>query len=95
MGNKLFDSGSAAVQDAVNAIGTARGLLRGAGYNGPVVTVDTAAAVLHGNHAPCDASDLCAINAHPFVDSTVNSGNTGQWLIDTITTVRAQLANPS
>lgn len=51
----------------VAAIGTARSALRGLGYNGPVVTVDTAIKV-EVHPELCQKSDYCAVNCHAFWD---------------------------
>jgi exo-beta-1,3-glucanase (GH17 family) len=96
VGNELVNSGEASAADVMAAVSTARGLLRAAGYGGPVVTVDTLAATVRpGNSILCDESDYCAVNAHPFFDSTATAAGAGEWLTTNINTLKGVLANPS
>jgi exo-beta-1,3-glucanase (GH17 family) len=96
VGNELVDMGAASAGDVMGAVSAARGLLRAAGYNGPVVTVDTLAATTRpGNSILCDLSDYCAVNAHPFFDSSTSAASAGQWLTDNIAVLKSKLANPS
>jgi exo-beta-1,3-glucanase (GH17 family) len=96
IGNELVNSNQATAAEVMAAVSTARGLLRAAGYEGPVVTVDTLAATLQpGNSILCDESDFCACNAHPFFDSTATAANAGEWLTTNMDTLRGVLANPS
>ncbi|KAF2207179.1 glycoside hydrolase family 17 protein [Cercospora zeae-maydis SCOH1-5] len=67
IGNELVNNGAASVGDVVNAVNSARGLLRAAGYQGPVVTVDTFVAII-ANPQLCQASDYAAANCHAFFD---------------------------
>ena len=92
IGNELVNSGTASPTAVVAAIGTARGLLSAAGYNGRVVTVDTLVAS-RANPSLCDASDYCAVNCHPFFDGTVAAGGSGDFLTNQIPTLQATLAN--
>jgi exo-beta-1,3-glucanase (GH17 family) len=96
VGNELVDQGKASAADVMAAVSTARGLLRAAGYTGPVVTVDTLAATIRdGNTILCDESDFCAVNAHPFFDSTAKAAEAGEWLTNNINILKSKLANPS
>jgi exo-beta-1,3-glucanase (GH17 family) len=97
VGNELVNSGQASAAEVMSAVSTARGLLRAAGYAGPVVTVDTLAATIEpGNSILCGVeSDYCAVNAHPFFDSTSTAADAGEWLTTNINTLRGVLANPS
>lgn len=96
VGNELVDQGEASATEVMSAVSTARGLLRAAGYTGPVVTVDTLAATIRdGNSILCDESDYCAVNAHPFFDSTATAAGAGDWLTTNINTLKSKLADPS
>lgn len=91
VGNELVNNGQASAADIVAAVKSARSILRAAGYNGPVVTVDTFMAV-QAHPELCDESDYCAMNAHPFFDSTTTASHAGRWLVDTIECVKAALS---
>lgn len=92
VGNELVNSGQASPRDIVAAVKSARSTLRAAGYQGPVVTVDTFMAV-QAHPELCDASDYCAINAHAFFDSTITASHAGRWLANTIDRVKSTLSN--
>ncbi|MCJ1402027.1 hypothetical protein MMC11_005246 [Xylographa trunciseda] len=79
VGNELVNSGSASVGAVTAAISTARTLLKAAGYNGPVVTVDTMVA-MQKNPELCIASDFCAINCHAFFDSNTQASGAGAFV---------------
>lgn len=79
IGNELVNSGQASVDQVAGAIGTARSLLRKAGYQGPVVTVDTMIA-MKANPGLCEASDFCAINCHAFFDGHVLPEDAGKFV---------------
>lgn len=96
IGNELVNQGQASASDVMSAVSTARALLRAAGYSGPVVTVDTLAATIRdGNSILCDESDYCAVNAHPFYDSTATAATAGEWLTTNTNTLKSKLANLS
>ncbi|CAK1365561.1 unnamed protein product [Cercospora beticola] len=67
VGNELVNNGAASVDAVVGAVNAARSQLRGAGYQGPVVIVDTFVAMI-ANPAICEASDYAAANCHAFFD---------------------------
>jgi exo-beta-1,3-glucanase (GH17 family) len=92
IGNELVNSGSADAATVVAAIGTARGLLKAAGYTGKVVTVDTLVA-MRANPSLCDNSDYCACNCHPFYDGETLPAGSGSFLTTQISTLQAVLAN--
>jgi exo-beta-1,3-glucanase (GH17 family) len=79
VGNELINDGSASVEAVTGAIGAVRSQLRGLGYQGPVVTVDTMVAVL-ANPELCTASDYCAINCHAFFDGGVAPDGAGGFV---------------
>lgn len=92
IGNELVNSGTASASTVVAAIGTARGLLKAAGYTGKVVTVDTLVAA-RNNPSLCDSSDYCAVNSHPFFDGNTAAEDSGSFLQAQIPTLQAVLAN--
>ena len=79
VGNEHVQTGKASVGQVTGAIGQARGILRGAGYNGPVVTVDTMM-TMQDHIELCAASDFCAINCHAFFDGNVEAKDAGQFV---------------
>lgn len=92
IGNELVNSGTASAATVVAAIGTARTLLKAAGYTGKVVTVDTLVAA-RANPSICDASDYCAVNCHPFFDGNYVAADSGKFLTEQIPTLSAVLSN--
>lgn len=81
VGNELVNNGAASVGQVVGAVNQARTALRAAGYNGPVVTVDTMVAML--SHIElCTASDYCAINCHAFFDGNVEASGAGPFVLN-------------
>lgn len=81
IGNELVNKGGASVGQVTAAIGQVRSTLKGAGYNGPVVTVDTMVA-MKANPDLCLASDFCAINCHAFFDGNVAANGAGKFVLD-------------
>lgn len=81
VGNELVNNGAASVDQVVGAVNQARTALRKAGYNGPVVTVDTMVA-MHSHIELCTASDYCAINCHAFFDGNVEASGAGPFVLD-------------
>ncbi|PGH15125.1 hypothetical protein AJ79_02651 [Helicocarpus griseus UAMH5409] len=79
IGNELVNGGQASVGDVVNAVNKARSILRGAGYQGPVVTVDTFNALI-ANPELCKASDYCAANCHAFFDPNTDASRAGEFV---------------
>lgn len=94
VGNELVNNGKASAQQMVTLVGQARQLLRAAGYNGPVVIVDTFVAVL-ANPELCDASDYCAMNIHPFFDSNTAAKDAGPFVTRVVGEVQAKLSDRS
>jgi exo-beta-1,3-glucanase (GH17 family) len=79
VGNELVNAGAASVGQVTAAIEQVRKTLKAAGYNGPVVTVDTMVAMK--NHPElCHASDFCAINCHAFFDGNVLPDGAGDFV---------------
>ncbi|KAL2045516.1 hypothetical protein N7G274_001944 [Stereocaulon virgatum] len=79
VGNELVNSGKASASQVIAAIGTARSALQQAGYNGPVVTVDTMMA-MKNNIGLCTASSFCAINCHAFFDGNTLPSGAGEFV---------------
>ncbi|PYH84165.1 glycoside hydrolase, partial [Aspergillus uvarum CBS 121591] len=79
VGNELLNSGRNTAAEIVGAVQTARATLRGAGYEGPVVAVDTVAAHL-ANPGLCAVSDYCAANCHAFFDDAVEAEGAGGFV---------------
>ncbi|KAJ0168990.1 Cell surface mannoprotein MP65 [Colletotrichum tanaceti] len=92
VGNELVNNGKATAQQMVTAVGQTRQLLRAAGYTGPVVTVDTFVAVL-ANPSLCDVSDYCAMNIHPFFDSSTAAKDAGAFITRIVGEVQSRLSN--
>ncbi|KAG5359099.1 Cell surface mannoprotein MP65 [Yarrowia sp. C11] len=81
IGNELVNNG-AMTASAMNQItNSSRQKLRGLGYQGPVVSVDTFIAVIN-NPELCDASDYMAVNAHAFFDGHIKAEGAGQWAVE-------------
>lgn len=83
IGNELVQKTNTpeTVHAVTDALGTARGILRGKGYQGPVVTVDTYAVLLEHPEL-CEASDYCAANCHVFFDATQVPARAGGYAKD-------------
>ncbi|KAH0543969.1 hypothetical protein FGG08_001736 [Glutinoglossum americanum] len=77
VGNEVVNAGGA-VAPVVAAVNSARNALRAAGYNGPVVTVDTFIALI--NHPElCQASDYAAANCHAYF-AGVDASSAGSYV---------------
>lgn len=94
VGNELVNDGQATAQQVINAVVATRQSLRSAGFQGPVVTVDTFIAVLR-NPWLCDYSDFCAMNIHPFFDPNTPAAAAGNFVYNQVAAVRNVLKNPS
>lgn len=81
VGNELVNNGGASVGQVTAAIGQVRSTLKAAGYNGPVVTVDTMVS-MKANPDLCHASDFCAINCHAFFDGNVAANGAGRFVLE-------------
>ncbi len=94
VGNELVNNGQATPAQVVGAVTSARQSLRAAGYQGPVVTVDTFVAV-QKNPSLCDNSDFCAMNIHPFFDANTDASSAGDFVTRQVANTRQVLANPN
>ncbi|VEU20457.1 DEKNAAC101313 [Brettanomyces naardenensis] len=83
VGNELVNDGEATVAQIGQYIDTARAALTGAGYTGPVVSVDTHVAII-ANPGLCALSDYIAFNAHAYFDGNVVASDAGKWLLGNI-----------
>ncbi|RHZ73157.1 hypothetical protein CDV55_109055 [Aspergillus turcosus] len=81
IGNELVNKGQNSPADVANAVNTARTILRGAGYTGPVVTVDTFSVMLQHPEL-CAASDYCAANCHAFFDNNQIPETAGEYALE-------------
>jgi exo-beta-1,3-glucanase (GH17 family) len=79
IGNECINSGTATVDQVVSGVNTARSLLKAAGYNGKVVTVDTFNQII-ANPQLCQVSDFAAANCHAFFDSSISADQAGSYV---------------
>jgi exo-beta-1,3-glucanase (GH17 family) len=87
VGNELVNKGTNP-WDVINALHTARAKLRAAGYQGPVVTVDTFSVLLRHPEL-CHASDYCAANCHAFFDANQIPINAGEYTLNQANAISA------
>ncbi|KAE8147535.1 glycoside hydrolase superfamily [Aspergillus avenaceus] len=80
VGNELVNKGHNPAEVAA-AVNVARDRLRAAGYQGPVVTVDTFSVLLRHPEL-CHASDYCAANCHAFFDANQTPDTAGAYVLD-------------
>lgn len=81
IGNELVQTHQSTIPAVISALHQARSILRSAGYNGPVVTVDTYTMLLEHPEL-CEASDYCAANCHVFFDATQTPDKAGDYAVD-------------
>ncbi|KAI0836811.1 glycoside hydrolase family 17 protein [Hypoxylon sp. FL0890] len=94
VGNELVNNGGATVSQSLAALSQARTALRAAGYQGPVVIVDTFVAIL-AHPELCDQSDYCAANIHPFFDPNTGAHQAGSFVTSIVGKIRSKLADKS
>ena len=81
VGNELINDKEATISQVASAVQTARSLLKRAGYNGCVVTIDTFDSYLTPqNRQLCDVSDYVAANAHGYFAGDFAGAGDGDWL---------------
>ncbi|KAI2083021.1 Cell surface mannoprotein mp65 [Ophidiomyces ophidiicola] len=78
IGNEVVARNAQSPGQVVNAINRARSILRGVGYGGPVLTIDTVEATIR-NPQLCHASDICAANAHAFFSNKTPANQAGPF----------------
>jgi exo-beta-1,3-glucanase (GH17 family) len=90
IGNEDVEKGAASPAQVIAAVGTARGILRGSGFQGNIVHVDTMGAIL-GNPELCGdaAGDYVAANIHPFFSSGTPARHAGRFVAQQIGALRA------
>ncbi|KAI4592465.1 hypothetical protein KJ359_011162 [Pestalotiopsis sp. 9143b] len=94
VGNELVNNGAKSPAQVIAAVKQARSGLRSAGYQGPVVTVDTFVAAI--NHPElCDESDYCAVNVHPFFDPNTGADQAGPFVTTQLGNIRSKMADSS
>lgn len=81
VGNELVNRAQNSAAEVAGSVNAARDTLRQAGYQGPVVTVDTFNQLIEHPEL-CEASDYCAANCHAFFDATQTPENAGQYVRD-------------
>jgi exo-beta-1,3-glucanase (GH17 family) len=80
IGNELVNTGKNTVAEVLAALGAARSQLRGAGFTGSIVTVDTFNAIID-NPVLCLESDFCAANCHAFFNDQVEASGAGAFVL--------------
>lgn len=88
IGNELVNGGTSEPAEVISAVNKARSILRGQGYKGPVVTVDTFS-VLLDHPELCVASDYCAANCHAFFDASQHPGGAGAYALEQARSISA------
>lgn len=94
VGNELVNNGAVTAEQSLAALNRARNSLRAAGYQGPVVVVDTFVAVL-AHPELCDQSDYCAVNVHPFFDPNTGPPDAGAFVNSIMQRIQSKLSDPS
>lgn len=81
IGNEVVNSGRGTPAQVANAVNAAKSWFQSnaPNYKGPVVCVDTLAAVMANPQAMCDIGDYLAVNCHPYF-SGVEASTSGSWL---------------
>lgn len=87
IGNELVNGGQAKPSEVKDMVSKGKSTLKGFGYNGPVVAVDTFIATIN-NPELCDVGDYVAINAHAFFDGNVDASGAGKWVKEQINRVK-------
>lgn len=81
VGNELVNNGQKSAEQVVAALNKVRGQLKGAGYNGNVVIVDTFVAMI-ANPSLCEASDYAAANCHAYFDGARTAEQAGDFVLE-------------
>nr|OQO29925.1 hypothetical protein B0A51_02921 [Rachicladosporium sp. CCFEE 5018] len=88
VGNEGVNSGQYTVDQVAGAVSSAKSILSGAGYSGPVVTVDTFVAII-ANPGLCNVGDYVAANCHAFFDSSKTADEAGAFVLSQVQRVSA------
>ncbi|KAJ5770062.1 uncharacterized protein N7511_002113 [Penicillium nucicola] len=89
IGNELVNGNTNTPAEVVSAVKQARTILRGQGYTGPIVTVDTFS-VLLDHPELCTVSDYCAANCHAFFDATQSPSGAGAYALEQARSISAR-----
>ncbi|GAB7365839.1 hypothetical protein MBLNU230_g7171t1 [Neophaeotheca triangularis] len=81
VGNEGINNGDYSISAVSSAVDTARSALQSAGYNGPVVTVDTFVAII-ANPGLCEVGDFVAANCHAYFDGGVEAKDAGDFVLN-------------
>jgi exo-beta-1,3-glucanase (GH17 family) len=90
--NEQVNNHSMTASAVIDAINSARGQLRSAGYNGPVGAVETVPAMID-NPAICQASDVVMVNCHAFFDTNTKAENAGTFVKSQVADVKQACNN--
>ncbi|KAL9078594.1 MAG: hypothetical protein Q9157_002477 [Trypethelium eluteriae] len=81
VGNELINKKQATVNQVAAAVQTAREMLKKAGYDGCVITIDVFETFFQEKYRHlCDVSDYVAANAHGYFAGTFGANGDGNWL---------------
>jgi exo-beta-1,3-glucanase (GH17 family) len=91
VGNELVnfapeDQKAAKASEVIAAVHKAKSILKAAGFKGKVATVDTLVAA-RTFPSICEASDVCAVNCHPFFDGHVVALDAGKFVTEQVATL--------
>ncbi|WPK23748.1 hypothetical protein PUMCH_000994 [Australozyma saopauloensis] len=81
IGNEVVNSGRGSASQVANAVNAAKSWFQANApqYSGPIVCVDTLAAVMANPQQMCGIGDYLAVNCHPYF-SGVEASTSGTWL---------------
>nr|POF15163.1 putative family 17 glucosidase scw4 [Quercus suber] len=81
VGNEGIQNQRYTIDQLSSGLGQVKSELSGAGYNGPVVTVDVFA-VYYDQPSLCNVGDHVAVNCHPYFDGGVTFDQAGAFVTD-------------
>nr|POE88064.1 cell surface mannoprotein mp65 [Quercus suber] len=81
VGNEGINDGRYSIDQLSSGLGQVKSELSGAGYGGPVVTVDVFA-VYYNQPDLCNVGDYVAVNCHPYFDGGVTFDQAGAFVTD-------------
>jgi exo-beta-1,3-glucanase (GH17 family) len=87
VGNEDLNQGKADVGTIVSATNGARTALRAAGYDGPVVHVDTFNQIIDHPEL-CEASDFVAANCHAFFSAITPASGAGDYVSEQVANLK-------
>ncbi|CAK9439699.1 uncharacterized protein LODBEIA_P37990 [Lodderomyces beijingensis] len=92
VGNELVNNGQCSPDQIKSYVDQTKSAMKGHGYSGPIVSVDTFIAVIN-NPSLCQYSDYIAVNAHAFFDGHYTADQAGSWLLSQIQRVSTACGN--